>query len=327
MPSLVTHQLFAYEALHRSGDERLLAIVNRYPEAFSIGSSGPDIFLFYHFWPFGVSEKAKSINELGNLLHQSHINDVFTRALNGIKESSSSCEEAISYVTGWMCHYALDRIAHPFIFYWSGFGSTQSNYHHRRMEAMIDALMIRQKLGRDIKTIRPFDVVRRGPLTHTVIYEVLAPVVRSVFQFDLQEGDILRCLQDMRLLYVLLHDPHGWKFEVLHRLEPMPYAFTGTLIKRKFNDHDESFDVLNKSHKTWVHPCDDTFVSQDSFLNVYETALQEASLMVQYISSYLFEDKKLDQLMDMIGNRTYDTGMLNTVKMKHSRSKYWHIME
>ncbi|MDR2746898.1 MAG: zinc dependent phospholipase C family protein [Treponema sp.] len=153
MPSQILHTLFGEDvitAMYRSlaprfglaADKALEKIRGPYRTAFALGCQGPDIF--YH------SQGRRPVGlEYGTLLHRRGAG-VFTAGLlkMGLPDPPPDEEDirrgrrekginALGvYALGFMTHAILDRAAHPYIIYKSGY--------HAFFERIIDVLMLRE---------------------------------------------------------------------------------------------------------------------------------------------------------------------------------------
>ena len=110
MPAFSTHYLFAKEMME---DLRRAADFPLNKDAVLIGTQGPDIFFFHRALPW---QKGKMLRKAGSAMHRAkcgEILDCFRRCCDQKKDNSI----AKSYVYGFILHYALDRICHPYIYF------------------------------------------------------------------------------------------------------------------------------------------------------------------------------------------------------------------
>ena len=114
MPDLITHYLFAKEAMIKMNKQDQ---IQPYRALYDLGCNGPDFFFYYHILPWQSKTNKEAIHHLGSLLHQRKINDFFECLFNAVKQDPSSINYI--YTIGYFAHYFLDRKAHPYIFYFS----------------------------------------------------------------------------------------------------------------------------------------------------------------------------------------------------------------
>lgn len=105
MPSTYAHYRFGSQLLPTlPADTR--RTISRFRRMFDVGLHGPDIFFFYSpVTNFGYN--------LGHKYHFQNGKDFFTRVCRTTRMEGG--EAAQSYLYGLLCHYALDRVIHPFI--------------------------------------------------------------------------------------------------------------------------------------------------------------------------------------------------------------------
>lgn len=121
MPACAAHYQFGRDILN-SLDGKLRTAVLAYPREYDIGQQGPDIFFFYQ--PY----RRNRITAYGVRRHDEPAARMFAPILKMRREKA-----ALSYLAGLICHYALDKWCHPYVYAHSG-GSAG----HARMEAAFD---------------------------------------------------------------------------------------------------------------------------------------------------------------------------------------------
>ena len=112
MPALITHHLFGErsatllpEGLVTSEEELL---------AFLLGNQGPDPFFFR---VLTTPERGQNARRLAHEMHDGRM----TRAFAALRDGVSHLPEADAgigraFALGMLSHYALDRVAHPFVY-------------------------------------------------------------------------------------------------------------------------------------------------------------------------------------------------------------------
>lgn len=107
MPSTYAHYRMGQE-VRNSLNEREKEIVESYPELFLIGLHGPDILFYYK--PL-VSNK---VNQIGYGMHGRPGKEFFEKAAKVLKQHQGN-DAYLSYVYGFICHFALDVTCHGYI--------------------------------------------------------------------------------------------------------------------------------------------------------------------------------------------------------------------
>ena len=144
MPGFTTHYLFGVKAYNDLPNNYLKHVISKYRWLYQIGLQGPDIF-FYNI----PILRHRDYRNVGSHMHEYHVNRFFRNCLNEIAAISSKQqrEQAISYMAGFLCHYAADSICHPYVY-----GRIQyetdgkgSRFHglHAELENDIDTLLLK----------------------------------------------------------------------------------------------------------------------------------------------------------------------------------------
>lgn len=100
MPDIVVHRSMG-ESVYKQLE------LNLNMDVFAFGLLGPDPFLFYRFYlpPF-----RHRINRYSSVMHRERTGDFLTELAKG-----SQRVDEFSYLSGFLCHYALDSTTHPYI--------------------------------------------------------------------------------------------------------------------------------------------------------------------------------------------------------------------
>ncbi len=101
MPDIVVHAHMGAEVY-----EKLGLTVNS--DIFAFGLLGPDPYLFYRFF---IPPFIHRVNRYSSVMHREHTGDFLTE----LALRSRHDPEVFAYLAGFLCHYALDSSAHPYI--------------------------------------------------------------------------------------------------------------------------------------------------------------------------------------------------------------------
>ncbi len=306
MPDLVTHFRFAQTVLDAASPSVRSCIR---PELYSHASAGPDVWFSVGFYGGAGKEKA----DRGNVMHEQRTGD-FLMALAREARCSPARDAVFSYLAGFLCHYALDSVAHPYIVAKTGDyrGTPETAAFrggHMRLEHAIDCYTIRSAYH---------TVPWRFPFLRLVLTlpglpgELRLPLDRayaSVYGWTDAWRDLNRAVRDQRRLYAVVRDPCGVVNAVAGALDDGRSAYDYRQVSYFRKDLDsERIDYLNLRHTPWRHPWDDNIMSTDSFLDLFEKARLRA---IQYGESawryvYLSEEGRLGPLL---GSVSYTTGL------------------
>ena len=129
MPALYAHLRFG-EQVSQTLPESLQTILRQYPQAFALGTQGPDI-LFYHH-PL----KKNDIRKYGTALHARSAYEVFQSASEKYDQTDGAYT---SYLCGFLCHFTLDLFCHPYID-----GTMNDALSHGKIESEFDKFLLRK---------------------------------------------------------------------------------------------------------------------------------------------------------------------------------------
>ena len=106
MPAAYTHFRFGQDVLSLLPPERRQAILP-HRDLFNIGLHGPDIFFFHQ--PY----HSNPISAIGHRIHRETGRQVFHRLL--LLRDKLPLPGADAYIDGFLCHFVLDTLCHPYI--------------------------------------------------------------------------------------------------------------------------------------------------------------------------------------------------------------------
>ncbi len=213
MPALYAHLRFG-EEVAKNLSVPYVNLIERYPEAFALGTQGPDI-LFYHH-PI----KANEIRKKGTFLHTLSGEEFFLaqaeKLLQGANGGDILTENAAfaAYVCGFLCHFTLDVFCHPYINEQSSEAVT-----HGKIESEFDKYVLR-KNGKPIRGYNAATPIKDQNGTKEAVAKAL----------DVPEENIALSIKTMRKL-------NGWfskKCELFHGCIHLLLKIAG--MDRKFGD-------------------------------------------------------------------------------------------
>jgi hypothetical protein len=328
MPAQILHSLFGEDVIaeiHRRlegrfgivADKALEKIRNDYRTAFALGCQGPDIF--YH------SQGRRPVGlEYGTLLHRRGAG-VFTAGLlkMGLPDPPPDEEDIRQgrrekginslgvYALGFMTHAVLDRRAHPYIVYKSGYVSPANpetlRYarFHAFFERIIDVLMLERLRGEDAASWDQEGILagicEKPPLG---LKELLARALVLAFperagkdeklgrRIDNTFADCADFYRRMAPRRTSLAFSGG---------EPLPPEVLAYVYPEKLPG---DIDFLNLKREAWYYPAGNSGEDRRSFPEIYAGALAAAALSIspvieRYLATGIFPIKEAAQA---IGN-------------------------
>lgn len=290
MPSLLTHYLFGHRVMTLLGRDS--------SPAAEIGFQGPDIFFFHRVlpWQWGVSY-ARQGSELHKLPP--------SRLIGALRDAAVSDPQR-EYVDGFICHYMLDRAAHPFVLFWQeelaakdpSYGKDHHAYHFR-IESALDTIMWRRMTGRRIqdthlKIILPLD--ENG--LYTEIAALYLPIFHRLLGIPATTDQLRHAPGDTREAARFMTDRFGYTRRLLWPVEWISRqgAFASSLL-RPFSTKDE--DYANLQHRSWHNPACPSEQSQEDFFALFERTAHETADVIRAL------DDTAACPFSVLGNRSF----------------------
>lgn len=317
MPNIICHTLFMDE-VYESFDDDLKSWIEPRKQLLRIGANGPDI-LFFHGYNLKRIYKNSPLRYTGGKMHRYNINDFYIKALECIEKEKNEeiKKDMIAYACGHLCHWALDSIAHPYVFYRTGNCKGESAWWHHRFESILDAVMLKVKKDCSIKTFDISEICDASLEVSRAIARIYVPVIRDVYEDEIEPHQIVETLHDWHFMQQVFHDPNGTKDKVIRSIEKvfgLENLLSGYLVPES---SDDPYDVCNVMHEKWCHPCDETIVSTESFFELFDSAQNRAKNAIRlFLNAIDNEQGKID-LVYFLNNRNYETGTSERTEMKY----------
>ncbi|MCL2339800.1 MAG: peptidase, partial [Actinomycetia bacterium] len=207
---------------------------------------------------------------------------------------SDRAEAMTAYIRGWICHFTLDSLAHPYVYAWeraicqagvAGLGLDAHSEVHAQIETDLDAMLLYQRTGQTIRTFRPMSEILHGSDELLGWIGVMyRRVAAEVFDIQIADNGFRRAVKDMRTTYALLYSPGGVKRVMIGRLERLarPHSLLQALSHRGDVGANANFD--NHEHAAWVNATTGQ-TSWASFLDIFQSATELAIQRQQLYSS------------------------------------------
>ncbi len=317
MPSMITHYLLAEDAYFNLNNNLSNIIKDNY-QTFSIGSNGPDIFFYYNCFPWLDQNKAKEVINYGSQIHAYKINEFFEALLKNVKLLNN--ESSIAHTAGLLCHWAMDKVCHPYIFYKTN-GQPLSKYYHRQFESTLDTLVLKHYKHLTPASFKGYKLLVHDDKIADGILKVYQHPLKKVHNLNLTFDEVKRSLSHFYKSQKLLYDPKGTKKKYAEQIEnkiiKFPYAFSSMIVPK---DYHINLDIMNESKHVWLHPT--TGVKHnESLYDLYELSKKTAIKVLELFNDYLTNDD-LTQILAYINNQSFETGLGYYDEFKYSLCIY-----
>lgn len=311
MPAFAAHHLLAKQVYDTFRANPRFAQLEERP--FLLGAQGPDPLLFHRLIPGYMP--GRSARGVSSALHRASPNKIFSAMADYLKEHPERTA-AFSYACGFLTHYALDSVAHPYIYYVQS--ALRRARHipyipfivHNRIEANIDAGIINRILGEpDARKFNAPEQLRAPQPEKMEIGHMMAWVSRRVTGAKWGAETYAQSFDDMRAVQQLLYDPSGKKRGWMAALQAPFYAVAGPFITSLMRrpSPEMLWDFMNDSGAEWHYPADPSIASRDSFEQLFDRAAELSTQMLPAFAALI--DSGDPQLFAYTMDRSFLTGI------------------
>lgn len=328
MPDIITHYIFGLDTVKNIKHSSIYKIIKENRNLFFIGLQGPDPIYYHHL--HGKNNKSF----IASRMHNEKTGDFLVSSLCYLKryepDSKAFCE-VLSYLSGFICHYILDSMAHPYVFYLGGrYLEEDPETHkyiglHKEIELAIDTLLYEERFSSKISHFKIYKhILHDIPIPASIcgLYDEMLFLLYGINN----GGNIFsEAYKDTRKYFKLTYDPLGGKKALAHSLSPFFSKHITSFMNSfsYFNCLDKDFDYMNKSKHVWLHPVTGT-VYTFSFYDILRNAAKKSTLLL--LAAYDFSISKLsaDEFRLYLPNISYLTGLptSDTRPMKYISSDY-----
>lgn len=284
MPALITHNFFGQDVY-----DRLFGTIGGTQDeaqAFLLGNQGPDPLFYSIIYP-----SLREHNRLGHVMH----NEKPSELLKAFKDSLAILDEdelpaGRAYAFGFLCHYTLDSVMHPFIYFNEyrlcdagepGLSRADGNEVHAVIESELDEMMLFTRRNETVATFLPWrEILQADDQVLAIVSKQYAYVALVVYGRIIPPDMFARSVQGFRSIQKLFHSPTGRKRAVIGRLERLfrPHSFYQSMSHRPLALTESVYD--NRAHEPWENPFTGA-ISTDGFQDRYDQALEKALAAVE----------------------------------------------
>lgn len=306
--------MFGIQTYHTLTDNMLKKYIKKHPSAFSLGLQGPDIF-FYS--PVSYLRKENT----GSILHETHTGEFFQNMLAYKDQMSDSTEkEAVTaYIAGFLGHYTLDCIFHPYVYAKTGWREDEAkrnDYYgkHFKLECEFDILFLKS-----VKELRPEEFYQSKTIClprreQKAIARLLSNAVTKTYgQINLY-GHTQAAIISTQLATALLHDSTGSLKKNVQRIEKklLGCSWISEMIEASVPVNEN--DVLNLSHSFWQNPWNPKLQSCETVYELLESAISSYYKLLLAFDRQIRSPHWTEPLLKRIGNKSYHSGLENQEK-------------
>ena len=313
MPDIITHYIFGLDTAHNIKETPIYKVLKRHKDLFAIGLQGPDPFYYHHL--HGKDHKAI----VGSKMHSEKTGDFLMAALCYMKkypEGSAAFDECFSYLCGFICHYILDSMAHPYIFYLGGrFIEDTPETHkykglHKKIELAIDTILCEEKFSTKASSFKVHKRILGAKTLPESIIHMYDETLFLIYSIN-NGGQIFKeAYEDTRTYYFLTYDRLGAKKAVI--------SSTLSLVPKKFSPFLSSFsyyncvspfyDYMNRDKRVWLHPVTGN-VYTFSFYDILRNANKKSTKLLLSAYDFVHGNMSADEFRRYLPNISYLNGL------------------
>ncbi len=313
MPDICAHLLCGHDVINSLESQNWKRVLNERIKIFNLGCQGPDIFFYNDFWPW---RKKKRGPEIGIMMHLKKTGDFFIESFKYLKKRVNDYNDYLTlftYLSGFICHFALDRNAHPFIHYQSGVHDKNKpetfkySIYHKKLELIIDTILLKER--KNLYTYK-YPVHREVYLQKVpkILINFYKYILKKLYKPKIEIDFIEDSFKDFAKAFKIIHDPYGFKkvlLNIIDLLTDKSIEYSSLIYPRYI---DEKKDYLNRKHNLWNHPCAKEEIHYESFDDIYKKAIEESKQMIEGAIRYIDGQIKEEELKDFFPNISYSTG-------------------
>lgn len=321
MAGTVTHTYFSKD-VYKKLDKKSKENIKGFEGSFELFNQGHDIFFF---------DSNIKIRKLGKYFHKHNTQNFFINIVKYIKENNlENNKEIISYLYGYICHYALDTTIHPYITFKGGYYNKKNkstlkyNSKHSDIESYIDAYMIKSH-----ENIEPNKLnIKKFCFNNKKLSSELIDLINYVFEETYNCKNIgykyKRSIKYMKFLYgIFRNDKHGIKKKIYISIDKIIPKSSKKLypVSLKYN-LNKNYYYLNLDNRKWNHPRYKDEIYTLSALDLYENASKFAIKLINAVNEVLYNNKNLDYLKKYFTNLSFSSGKECNDKTKNKYFEY-----
>lgn len=310
MPALITHQIFARQIFEKLESSQKNKVSQK---DFEIFSQSHDYFYYYH--NYNVNQ-TKEINKFGKYVHKSNSQSYIINIIRNIRKNHlGNNKQAIAFLYGAISHYILDSTTHPYIFYYSGCynpnipESKKYQGKHNQMERHIDCYLYQKFYQKNINQLN----IRKEILPNTTITKEVVDLINQSYKDTYNKPRIapyfLKGISHAQIYFSLFtQDRYGIKKGIYSTISSLSYRNKEILANYSYHIKNINLAYLNLEHHQWHHPCTNEIFTT-SFEDLFDEAIAKTLNIINYVNKVLYNDEDYRNLVNIIPNYSYITGL------------------
>ncbi len=316
MPNVLTHGLMAQRVFETLSEGDVVSAIKAHPQVFKFASNGPDFLFYYNAWPWMDQDEANRVSEYGEQMHRGRVNQFVDTMIDLAKKQNQVAAKRImiAFVAGYLCHWALDSVAHPFIFYRSGSMAGNLKYYHFRYESNLDVKMVRDVFKLKLKDYPTRSFLNMTHNQEDVVAFLVSESHKKTYASDITKEDCLLSMKHAKSILVPLFDPTGVLYSITRGVERVAannlWKFSSHMVSSNI---DESYDELNLKRSLWKNPAEPSLTSNTTFLDLFDESIDRGFDALEHLDKILRGEAS--SMASVIQDRNFNSGHSTYIEM------------
>ncbi len=273
MPASLTHYYFAKNVLQRLSESDRPS-----HDAYFWGAQGPDFLFCHHYQRFiGLGKGEEGLKTYGNQMHSIKPSLTLSAMRDFLKKHPDPTYRL--YVQGFLCHYALDSTAHPYVNALAEKLAGERRNEtagtmHGEIESALDAIILRRETGKLPSEVNLKYLFPKNEGVQRCIAKLYHHVLWEVYHADISENELFQATKDAHFVFTVITDRTGFKHRLFNLLEQgRPHTITSHIVPIT---EAEGVDYANLQQEPWGLEG-----NTQSFFELYEKAMPLALELIQ----------------------------------------------
>ena len=311
MPGYDTHYLFGVNSYRRLPKSEMKRNIYENKGAYTLGLLGPDIFFYY------ATEVVAARKNIGSLMHTTNTGTFLRNMIDyAEKKKGREGEIAKAYLAGFLSHYTLDCICHPYVYWRTNYLHKGKDYleKHFSLETDIDIMLLKKYRNKTPYEFTKNSEINVDVIQMRVICEMLHYAIHKTYHDSRITKKGIKCaIISIKNEQKILRIGSDKLKNIVGKVEKYfigqnyiaPLIPGGCEIKNT--------DPLNSNKERWYNPWDLTKSYTLSVPEMLNIARDKYILTIYLLDTYFNEEYKSDEtyrdLINNIGSRSYHSGL------------------
>lgn len=289
MPDAYTHVRTAKKALMKS-DIPIFDL-----EAFGAGANGPDPFFFYKVWQ---KDPKPDMYSLSTRLHNEKTGEFL---LSLIKNAQTPTQR--SYVLGFLTHYAVDTLAHPYVAFLTREGG-EYDYPKGHPYYESELSSAQHYLDYGTTTVSAEHAI---PLPNNAklyqICDLLETCLLEVYNRSISIGVLMESFHNMRFVKTMLVSNLGVRRKGYSLIEKYVFNQPGYILSMT-----TPVKTNTKVPDVWQNIYQNNKEYTGGMKAILAQAIKKSITLMKKADEYWRDEIALNDCAQIIGNKSYETG-------------------